>query len=254
MRRAAAIPTTGALQSGQAAVETAIVMPLYIFLLLGILQLGLMNQARLLTKYAAYRAARAGSLHNGRVAKMEEAALLALLPVLSRPGQGSEVIAPISNASTFTAKWEQMKANTMPELPSMKLVEVTICSPTKEILPPGAKEVEFDDPAMAASEDWKESQRTKLSVQLTFNYRMPIPFANWIIYRIAAGQELAANLRMGNHSGASGFTGEYPFLASVGTYVLPIRASYTMRMQSNLYVSKAPIPESNQCVVPFAKR
>jgi len=39
--------------------------------------------------------------------------------------------------------------------------------------------------------------------------------------------------------------------SSTGVFVLPIRATYTMRMQSNIYVNKAPIPSSNQCVFSF---
>ncbi len=36
-------------------VETAIVMPLFVFIMLGTLQLGLMHQAHAMTKYAAYK-------------------------------------------------------------------------------------------------------------------------------------------------------------------------------------------------------
>ena len=46
--------TTAPKDSGQAFVETAITMPLFVFVILGTLQLGLMHQAHALTKYAAY--------------------------------------------------------------------------------------------------------------------------------------------------------------------------------------------------------
>ena len=49
-------------ESGQAMVETAIIIPLFIFILLGILQMGLIYQAKVLLKYAAYRAARTGPI------------------------------------------------------------------------------------------------------------------------------------------------------------------------------------------------
>src|SRR5688572_13227446 len=68
---------------GQAAVETAIVMPLFVFTLLGLLQLGLLHQARLLTKYAAYKAVRSGSINRAKVDVMENAAIAVMLPMLS---------------------------------------------------------------------------------------------------------------------------------------------------------------------------
>ena len=71
-------------ESGQAAVETAIVMPLFVFTLLGMLQLGLLHQSRLLTKYAAYKAVRSGSINRGEVKVMENAAIAVMLPLLAK--------------------------------------------------------------------------------------------------------------------------------------------------------------------------
>ena len=65
---------------GQAAVETALVMPLLVFLLLGTLQLFLVLQARVLAEYAVFRATRSGSVGYGSCTRMRQAALLALLP------------------------------------------------------------------------------------------------------------------------------------------------------------------------------
>ncbi len=65
---------------GQAAVEAAVVMPLTVFLVLGTLQLFLMLQARLMAQYAAYWAAREGSVTQGSCGAMGDVALKALLP------------------------------------------------------------------------------------------------------------------------------------------------------------------------------
>ena len=46
-------PRLVASPAGQAMVESAIILPMYVFLMLGLLQLGLMHQAQTLTKYAA---------------------------------------------------------------------------------------------------------------------------------------------------------------------------------------------------------
>lgn len=242
--------------------ESAIILPLFVFLILGILQLGLMHQARLLTKYAAYKAVRAGALHNARVDRMERAALAVLLPLLSsRAPGGIEYIRPVGSASEFQTKWNEVLQNQMPGT-SLKYADVTICGPTREDIPGGGSELDFDDPQQTAPDGWRQSQRTKLRVQVTLNYRMLIPFADWVIYQTARGREIPALLRMHNKEkdfgpkrGLGGKkTGESPYeeAAEQGIYVMPIRATYTMRMQSNFYLSSAPLPEQNECEFPFA--
>src|ERR1700690_648998 len=87
-------------QSGQAVVETAIVMPLFTFLLLGLLQITLMHQARLMTRYAAYKAARAGSIDSAKMHRMEQAALSVLVPLIAKnAGQGQGLNYQASDAT-----------------------------------------------------------------------------------------------------------------------------------------------------------
>ncbi|MEE8410850.1 MAG: TadE family protein [Myxococcota bacterium] len=71
-------------ERGQALVETAIVMPIMIFLVLGALQIMMMQHGRIMTEYAAYNAARAGIVHNGNWNVMRNAALIATLPIYQR--------------------------------------------------------------------------------------------------------------------------------------------------------------------------
>ena len=66
-------------QSGQAAVETAIVVPLMTFFILGILQLTLMHQASLMLEYAAFNAARSGAVWNMDKGRMKQARVSAEL-------------------------------------------------------------------------------------------------------------------------------------------------------------------------------
>lgn len=254
-------------QAGQAAVESAIILPLFVFLILGILQLGLMHQARLLTKYAAYKAVRAGSLHNAKVEEMERAALAVLLPMVgTRAGgpDGIEYIRPVGSAREFETKWNEMQTNEMPGV-GLKYAEVTVCGPTKEDVGSSTSELDFDDPKNTRPDGWRESQRTKLRVQVTFNYRMIIPFADWVIYQSARGREIPSVLRMGKvtaqersktsrrrFAGASTSEGTYEGAAAQGVYIMPIRATYTMRMQSNFYLNRNSLPEKNECVFPFS--
>ncbi|KFE68961.1 TadE/TadG family type IV pilus assembly protein [Hyalangium minutum] len=238
-------------QSGQAAIETAIILPLFVFLILGILQLGMMHQARLMAKYAAYRAVRVGSLHHAHKDAMEQAGLAVLLPLISQDQGGGESIQPVTGAKNFQKKWnsEGVSTNQMPDA-KLPYVAVTICGPTLQELPGGTRELDFDDPRVASSpyDEWLQSHRTKLRIQVTLNYRLPIPFANWVIHSIALQRELPMLMRMGKQQppGQNLFGQEYADAANRGVYILPIRAAYTMRMQSNLYASA--LPQSNTCL------
>jgi len=254
-------------QSGQAAVESAIVLPLFVFLILGTLQLGLMHQARLLTKYAAYKAVRAGSLHSAKVKEMEAAALAVLLPILStRSGgpKGAEYVRPVGSGQEFTEKWNELRNNQMQGI-GLKYAEVTICGPSKEEIS-GGEEFDFDLPDNVSSEDgWRANHRTKLRIQVTLNFRLVVPFADWVIYQSARAREIPMMLRMGKlkdeerqktqgrkFGGAA--TGESPYetAAGQGIYIMPIRATYNMRMQSSIFMNQAPIPEKNECILPFS--
>lgn len=240
-------------ESGQAAVESAIILPLYVFLILGILQLGMMHQARLLAKYAAYKAARAGALHNANVGVMEKAALAVLLPMISERsgGGGAEIIKPVNSASKFITKFSKFSKNEMLDAKNLKYAEITICGPTTKEAGKSKGEVEFDDTAITGQE-WEKSESTKLRVQLTFNYRLPIPFADYVIVAASRNQEVPFVLRLGKKdAGQATNSDKYWQLAQKGLYVLPIRATYTMRMQSNLYASN--LPESNECVFAWTK-
>ncbi|MCP3104573.1 pilus assembly protein [Myxococcus sp. K15C18031901] len=253
-------------QSGQAAVESAIILPLFVFLILGTLQLGLMHQARLLTKYAAYKAVRAGSLHNAKVEKMEAAALAVLLPILSaRSGgaNGAEYVRPVGSGQEFAQKWNELRNNKMQGV-DLKYAEVTICGPSKEEIS-GSDEFDFDLPGNIEPSGWRQNHRTKLRIQVTLNYRLVIPFADWVIYQSARAREIPMMLRMGKvkseeqdkvkrrkFGGAA--TGESPYesAAGKGVYIMPIRATYNMRMQSAIYLNSAPIPDKNACILPFS--
>lgn len=253
-------------QSGQAAVETAVVFPLFVFLILGILQLGLMHQARLLTKYAAYKAVRAGSLHNASVKEMEKAAVAVLLPMLARRASGPdgiEYVRPVGSGQEFATKWSELKGNKMADT-SLKYAEVTVCGPTKKDAGGSGGELDFDDPDNSTSADWRQSHRTKLRVQVTFNYRLIIPFADWVIFNATRARDMPMLMRMKvseadrsaearrRFGGAATGEGPYDAAASKRIYIAPIRATYTMRMQSNLYLNTADLPERNECIFPFA--
>lgn len=242
-------------ESGQAAVESALVLPLFVFLILGIIQLGLMHQARLMTKYAAYKAVRAGSIWNAQKSKMSDAALAALLPVIAKRGSGADYIPKTAGASNFMQKWMTTKIGLngrMTDWPMLNYVDVETCGPLKTQFG-SKKEVDVDDPAVAfGNGDWIKSTATKLRAQVTLNYRLIIPFANVVIHGIYTNMGTNPVLRLGKDGKDPGGPRHmmYATAAMNGIYIIPIRATYVMRMQSNIYTAE--LPGSNACKFSFS--
>jgi hypothetical protein len=262
-------------ESGQVAVEAALVMPLFVFFILGILQLGLIAQARVMAKYAAYRAARVGAMNNADPDAIQAAAILHLLPVLVN---NSEVIMPTSSSSEVITKFMQHNTinNVLPG--GGRLVRTVICSPLREDLDGGGQhsignagiaslggkgndnEVDFDDPRNQASpenftsggDSLRRFKRTRLVVQVQLMYRMPIPFANWVIVKSYLGTNVPSVLMMPNKGGTprsgAGQVGTVYAAEAAGAYVLPINVSYAMRMQSNFFKRRFSLPNQNRCV------
>jgi hypothetical protein len=260
MRRAKA----GRGESGQAMVETAIVMPLFVFIILGMFQLSLMHQARYVTKYAAYKAARAGSLHRAKKVAMEDAALAVLLPMAGRPTPDGAV-RNTGGADAYTSAWGAAKNNQQYGFP---VAEVTVCHPRRSNI---AAKDDFDDHLAVSgnnAKDWKPFDRSKLMVQVTFYYRMFIPFANGVLWWITYGKENPELLRVTRLARTKGNTPqqtehraginskrtvqELAKLADQKVYILPIRASYAVRMHSNVLDNE--LPTRNECQVPWKKR
>jgi len=67
-------------QTGATLVEFALVMPLALLLVMGIIQLGLLFTAKQVLNQAAFMAGRAGAVHNAQQSNMEDALTKALLP------------------------------------------------------------------------------------------------------------------------------------------------------------------------------
>jgi hypothetical protein len=281
-------------QRGQVAVEAAIVLPVFVFLLLGLLQLALMHQARVMTKYAAYKATRAGALRGAQKDMMERAALAVLLPVAGRDSQRGALY-PTDNAGNLRNAWNQMQSNQQEG--GLKVAEVTICNPLRGSLP-NADQQDFDDPhtltagqspsgnagapppagggneeetgGPSEAQEWRQFDGNKLMAQVTLYYRLNIPFANWMIFRIAFAQEKSSTYEKmrwvaydknmsrasnngGNSSDPRDAAADQRLLSAADNrrYIMPIRASYAMRMQSNLISSN--LDGRNRCKVPWKK-
>lgn len=255
---------------GQAAVETAIVMPLFLFTLLGMIQLGLLHQARLLTKYAAYKAVRSGSINRAKVDVMENAAIAVMLPMLSKSSprfsgnakkQPQHWVYNVSSPTAYGTAYAEVQGARGNQAFGKKMVEVTICAPITS----AGYNKDFDDHRVNPG-DWKSFEATKLAVQVTTYMPLYIPFANAFIWWAARGEEGSARvqtmkmLRMKTkNQQADGRTApngkwtldELKGQAEQGNYIMPVRASFSMRMHSN-FASQP--PSSNECHIPWKKK
>jgi hypothetical protein len=264
-------------EAGQVAVEAALVMPLFVFLILGILQLGLTAQARVMAKYAAYRAARVGAMHNADPAAVQAAAIFHMLPVLVG---NSDVILPTSSTTDVISKFA--RHNTFDNrILGMEQVKAVICGPVRGEFQAGGQrplgradqqalngqggqnEVDFDDPAVQSGPDnfyagatgadsLRRFNRLRLRVQVQWLYRMPIPFANWVITKAYLGTTIPSVLMMPKKDQSKySYMKQYSDVRNAdlaGVYVVPINVSYAFRMQSNLFLNRFQLPTSNQCI------
>jgi len=165
-------------ESGQAAVETAITMPLVLFMILGTLQLFMLLQGRLFAEHAAWAAARTGSVRHGDCEAMSDASMLALLPsftsYLGDATPGSTPGEKLATAFRLRTDGKPSRNQYDPGAdephrrpvfwllrPSPRVREVTRYS-----------EDDFDDPL---------HPEYRLEVRVVYWYPLRIPFANWVM-------------------------------------------------------------------------
>jgi len=301
-------------EAGQALVETAILMPVMIFVVLGALQVMLIEHGRVMTEYAAYNAARAGIVHNGNWNVMRNAALISALPLYQRTDDPAhflvawakvKAVAEITEAvDTGAASLERVAGDLLGvELPGLlqdlSLIEVEVTNPTRRMMtaweswaqaqervaqridengklayPPDGRELDFDDVEFLKDFASKNpgKQAGELAVNVRILYPLKIPLVNKIMFElwlamellgakqvssdltewsqfkahVASGRDLSSAVSEAPGQGptddffsTSQWTKEIRTLRSLatekGVYLLPLKASYAMQMQSNFF-------------------
>jgi len=215
---------------GQVAVEAALVLPLFVFFTLGLVQLTLMQQARLLTEYGAFQAARAGSVWNGHLERMRHAALVALVPSFG-PSSSPERLARTRERLLERDLWVGERPwpgeRRLNGVPTRGLVEVALVSPTLEELAARGvqrqwQELDFDAPGVE-----------ELTLRVRYWFPLRVPWANAWFFQ---AWSMARGLRGADAELAT----VRSIAASAGTpedvrYLVPLTAEYRMRWQSNPY-------------------
>jgi hypothetical protein len=226
-------------ERGQAQVEAALSLPLLVFLVLGTMQFFMLLQARIFAQYAAYKAVHAGSLLHGDCTAMTHAALVAVMPTITRTDS------PATLATAFRLRREnQYKDGTPPH--DGQIVELVRESPDpRSIQAPELEDNQFDQPG---------APRRELAVRMIYWYRLKIPFADWVM-----GRMFLAHYSLQSYTAANpllpvernaGWMGEVPASGASfgevwpggsvsgnmlrwsgqGHYLFPIRVTATMRM------------------------
>jgi hypothetical protein len=154
-------------EAGQAAVETAIVLPLMLFMLLGVLQMSIAYHARLLNEYAAFKVARSASVYRLSCQHMVRAGLMALVPSISRTGKGTP-------RQRFTSAASQVLGNNIPPGAGVGIPLVQVDYRVSGFVPnrPFDQQLELGQTPL------------KVHIRLAYFYEYRIPFANWIISRV----------------------------------------------------------------------
>jgi hypothetical protein len=223
-------------QSGQAAVEAALTLPLSLFLILGSLQFFLLLQARTMTEYAAFRAVRTGSVKHGNCEAMTHAAIAALLPTFARADS------PASLGKSFRDHRDNEYQANHDSGHTGAIVWIVRERPVDGEIRANEEE-SFDDPARYTG----VADVVRLEARLIFWYPMRIPFANWVLGRLFLAHlglrdYTAANPLMVTQSARwssqtsfrlNGLIGqELLDRASRHQYVFPLQANYAMRMMT----------------------
>ncbi len=246
-------------EEGQAVVEAAIILPAMIFMILCILQLTLLQQARLSVEYAAFNAARAGIVHNMNNGSQNNGVYgadptsvmrnAAVYSVLASYGRADSLNAITTTLAKYETDDSSMRARGVPT------VQVTVLNPHKADFAAfgghlNGKEIDFDDmrPDAAA--------KTLLSIQVRYLFELRVPFANKMLQSIwLASQVGLLNTWDGfllTNIGPTGAPGviqdgmegglnvsTLAALGAGGRFYMPVDAWFTMRMQSNPYLQWA---------------
>ncbi|MGC4116619.1 MAG: pilus assembly protein [Myxococcales bacterium] len=253
-------------QDGQAAVESAIVFPLGVFMMLGIIQLTLIQQSRLMLEYAAFNAARAGVVWNGEPAKMERAAIISLLPTLpSLPFVDDGQKIRVDEPELLLKRYLFIRgANTLGGALKLQLIKVETLNPTTDDFQNGKEEIDFD----MVGDGLAARQKSQLTIRLTYFYDLRLPIINKFFFETwlagLAGVKLGGfdpfrpnikyvpgtdsmTVRMGIEAAKAKtnckFSGiERSTLLGLialgkvsGKYYMPLVTTYTMRMQSSFF-------------------
>ena len=228
--------------------ETALTLPMVVFLLLGTVQLFMLLQAKVMAQYAVFQANRVGSTMNGRCDAMTHAALLALTPTI-RPFMGTAFAG--SPGQKLVAAFRLYRDNNYANFTGTN--GVGLWTPSEAIVWIIREHPRFpgDDPVQAqvGFDRLLSAGQSPIRLELRMIFWVPlmIPFADWVFSRIALadlnlrayGAQNPLMVRQTAKWGAGQsrplqkeIADEYQRRYDQRHYVFPIEVTSTMRMMS----------------------
>jgi hypothetical protein len=160
------------------------------------------------------------------------------------------VLSKTNDAGSWLSKYNKpgFRFNRMMDVADIQYAEIIVCGPLKDEVSShtyrtsSGEYVPFDKPEVAG-----RGINTKLRIQLTLNYRLIIPFADWVIFRMWKGKEITRELHLDTGGRLSGISvDKYDTAAAQGVHIIPIRAQYAMKLHSDVPLDR--FPASNMCL------
>lgn len=223
--------------------ETALTMPLAIFMFLGTLQLFALMQGRLFAEHAAFAAVRVGSVRHGDCRAMTHAAIAALLPsfttYLGAATQGASPAQKLGEAFALRTQNKPFHNQYHPGADDGHDGAVAwLYRPSpRTALVRAESEDDFDDP---------DTDGYRLELRVVYWFPLRIPFANWVMatmYRAYFGLGaytgvnpiMPARRAAWSQSSArslDGFRTEFLRRFNAKQYVFPVTGTAAMKMMS----------------------
>ena len=221
-------------QQGQSLVEFIVVLPILMFLIMGIVQFALLYQAKSVLDHAAFLAARSGSLNNGQKGGFN--------PLGAGINQGmASGLAPLFNHGTTLGALTQARTKAFTEVVDPLITTINVINPTPQMINdfaiprldggPGREipndSLQYrDSTAMGATSRVSIQDANLLKLEITYCVKLIVPIANRAIYSISNGIDNFWN--PGNDTRGSRSRSCLAF-----TDRIPLKAYYTMRMESS---------------------
>lgn len=215
---------------GVAIVETIIVLPIVLVVILGTIQFALIYQAKATLNHAALQAARAGAVEHAHPEAIRRGLARGLVPLYSPP----------SSLAGFTATFARVYEDVLQN------ARIRILNPTLEAFADfseeanGVREIPNDrlharSTAVGARSGINIQDANLLRLEVTYGYELKVPLVNWFITRTL--------LTLSRHDEYDAFEREL-----LRRTLLPIVSTSTVRMQTplrftELLVSRADILE-----------
>jgi hypothetical protein len=227
-------------ESGQAAVEAALTLPLTVFMVLGALQLFMLMQARIMAQYAAGRAAHSGSVNNANCFAMVKSAIGIVMPAIdsSWARGGTNNGGAYANAVIRHLNNKYLGASDGNR--TGPIIWIDRVRPLRGTVNAATEEETWDLPVPQGPD------RT-LEIRMVFWAPLKVPFANWVFARMALAtwgieEYHAVDPLMPAKKDANWYAESPPPASKIATelltrydaqeYVFPVVVTYAMRMMS----------------------